>query len=116
MLLTLLKSKITAATVTQTELEYAGSITIDEDLIETARLVAGEQVHVLNLNTGARVITYVFPGERGSGTICLNGPAARTGLVGDRVTVLSYAELTEDEAQTWKTSLVRLDERNRAIE
>ena len=115
MLLTLLKSKITTATVTQTELEYEGSITIDEDVMETARLVAGEQVHVLNLNNGARVITYVISGERGSGTICLNGPAARTGLVGDRVTVLSYAQVAEEEAQTWKTSLVRLDDRNRAI-
>jgi len=115
MLLTLLKSKITTATVTQTELEYEGSITIDEDVMETARLVAGEQVHVLNLNSGARVITYGIPGERGSGTICLNGPAARTGLVGDRVTVPSYVQVTEEEAQTWKTSLVRLDDRNRAI-
>ena len=115
MLLTLLKSKMTTATVTQTELEYEGSITIDENVMETARLVAGEQVHVLNLNNGARVITYVISGERGSGTICLNGPAARTGLVGDRVTVLSYAQVTEEEAQTWKTSLMRLDDRNRAI-
>ena len=115
MLLTLLKSKITPATVTQTELEYEGSITIDEGLIEAARLVAGEQVHVLNLNNGARVITYVIRGERGSGTIRLNGPAARTGLVGDRVTILSYAQITEEEARTWKTSLVRLDDRNRAI-
>jgi len=115
MLLTLLKSKITTATVTQTELEYEGSITIDEDVMEAAGLVAGEQVHVLNLNNGARVITYVIPGERGSGTICLNGPAARTGLVGDRVTILSYAQITEEEARTWKTSLVRLDDRNRAI-
>ncbi len=115
MLLTLLKSKMTTATVTQTELEYEGSITIDENVMETARLVAGEQVHVLNLNNGARVITYVISGERGSGTICLNGPAARTGLVGDRVTVLSYAQVTEEEAQTWKTNLVRLDDRNRAI-
>ena len=115
MLLTLLKSKITAATITETELEYEGSITIDEDVMEAAGLVSGEQVHVLNLNNGARVITYVIPGERGSGTICLNGPAARTGLVGDRVTVLSYAQVTEDEARMWKTSLVRLGERNRAI-
>jgi len=115
MLLTLLKSKITTATVTQTELEYEGSITIDEDVMEAAGLVAGEQVHVLNLNNGGRVITYVIPGERGSGTICLNGPAARTGLVGDRVTILSYAQITEEEARTWKTSLVRLDDRNRAI-
>lgn len=115
MLLTLLKSKITTATVTQTELEYEGSITIDEDVMEAAGLVAGEQVHVLNLNNGARVITYVIPGERGSGAICLNGPAARTGLVGDRVTILSYAHITEEEARTWKTSLVRLDDRNRAI-
>ena len=115
MLLTLLKSKITAATVTETELEYEGSITIDEDVMDAARLVANEQVHVLNLNNGSRVITYVIAGERGSGTICLNGPAARTGLVGDRVTVLSYAQVAEDEARMWKTSLVRLDERNRAI-
>ena len=115
MLLTLLKSKITAATVTETELEYEGSITIDEDVMEAAGLVAGEQVHVLNLNNGARVVTYVIRGERGGGTICLNGPAARTGLVGDRVTILSYAQVTDDEARGLKPSLVRVDERNRAI-
>ena len=115
MLLTLLKSKITAATITETELEYEGSITIDEDVMEAAGLVAGEQVHVLNLNNGARVVTYVIRGERGGGTIFLNGPAARTGLVGDRVTVLSYAQVTEDEARALRPSLVRVDERNRAI-
>jgi len=112
-LLTLLKSKITPATVTETQLEYEGSITIDADVAEAANLIANEQVHVLNLNNGARVITYVIMGERGSGVICLNGPAARTGLVGDRVTILSYAHLAEEEMAGWKHTLVRVDDRNR---
>jgi aspartate 1-decarboxylase len=116
MLLTFLKSKITPATVTETQLEYIGSITLDADVAEAARLLPGEQVHVLNLNNGERVVTYVIFGERGSGAICLNGPAARTGLVGDRVTVLSYAQLTEEEARAWRMRLVRLDERNRRVE
>lgn len=115
MFLTLLKSKVTPATVTDTQLEYEGSITIDGDIVEAAGLVAGEQVHVLNLNNGARVVTYVIVGERGSGVICLNGPAARTGLVGDRVTVLAYAHFTEDEARSWEKTLIRLDERNRVV-
>lgn len=115
MLLTLCKSKIAAATVTAAELEYEGSITIDAELAEAAGLFAGEQVHVLNLNNGSRVETYVILGERGSGIICLNGPAARTALVGDRVIVLCYAQMTEEEAGNWKMTLVRVDEKNRVI-
>ena len=115
MLLTLCKSKITPATVTDTRLEYEGSITLDADLAEAAGLVAGEQVHVLNLSNGERVITYVILGERGSGVVCLNGPAARTALVGDQVTILSYAQLTEEEAREWQMTLVRVDDRNQVL-
>ena len=115
MLLTMLKSKIAPAMVTETHLEYEGSITLDAEVAEAAGLVAGEQVHVLNYNTGARLITYTIIGERGSGVVCLNGPAARSGLAGDRVAVLSYVQLTEEEAQGWKPVVVRLDERNRAV-
>ncbi len=113
MLLTLCKSKITPATVTATHLEYEGSITLDAELAEAAGLLAGEQVHVLNLNNGERVITYVILGERGSGVVCLNGPAARTAIVGDKVTILSYVQLTEEEARRWQMTLVRVDDRNR---
>ncbi len=112
MLLTLCKSKITPATVTATKLDYDGSITLDADLVEAAGLLAGEQVHVLNLNNGERVITYVIVGEAGSGTVCLNGPAARLAVVGDRVTILAYAQVTKEEARDWAMTLVRVDERN----
>ena len=115
MLLTLLKSKINPATVTETHLEYEGSITVAADVAEAAGLVPTEQVHVLNLSNGERLVTYAILGERGSGVICLNGPAARTGLVGDRVTVLSYAQMTEEEARGWRPRLVRLDDRNKPI-
>ncbi len=115
MLLTLCKSKIAKAAVTATELEYEGSITIDAELAEAAGLLPGEQVHVLNLNNGARLQTYVILGEPGSGVICLNGPAARTALVGDRVTILSYAQMSEEEAKDWRMRVVRVDERNRML-
>lgn len=113
MLLTLCKSKITSASVTKTRLDYEGSITLDADVAEAARLLAGEQVHVLNLNNGERVITYAILGERGSGVVCLNGPAARTALVGDKVTIICYANLTEEEAANWEMRLVKLDDGNR---
>ena len=113
MFLTLCKSKISPATVTATELEYEGSITLDAELVEAAGLKAHEQVHVLNLNNGERVITYVIVGEHGSGIVCLNGPAARTALVGDTVTILAYAQASEEEALGWAMTLVRVDERNR---
>jgi len=115
MLITLCKSKITPATVTDTRLEYEGSVTLDADLAEAAGLLAGEQVHALNLSNGERVITYLILGERGSGVVCLNGPAARTAIAGDKVTILSYAQLTEEEAQEWEMRLVRVDDRNRVM-
>jgi aspartate 1-decarboxylase len=115
MLLTVCKSKIDGARVTEACLEYQGSITIDADLVEAAGFVPHEQVHVLNLNNGERVITYLIVGERGSGVMCLNGPAARTGLVGDRITVLSYAQVTPEEAQGWQITRVQVDAQNRKV-
>ena len=91
MFIEVLKSKIGHATITKAELHYEGSITIDTDLIKAAGLIPGEKVHVLNENTGSRIETYVIAGKPGSGEICLNGPAARTGFVGDMLIILSYA-------------------------
>jgi aspartate 1-decarboxylase len=116
MLLTILKSKITPATVTETHLEYEGSITLPAEVAEAAGLLPDEQVHVLNLSNGERLVTYVIVGERGSGVVCLNGPAARAGMVGDAVTVLAYAQMTEEQARGWRARLVRLDARNRQVE
>jgi aspartate 1-decarboxylase len=116
MLLTILKSKITPATVTETHLEYEGSITLPAEVAEAAALLPDEQVHVLNLSNGERLVTYVIVGERGSGVVCLNGPAARAGMVGDAVTVLAYAQMTEEQARGWRARLVRLDARNRQVE
>jgi aspartate 1-decarboxylase len=113
MLRTMCRAKITPATVTAAHLWYDGSITVDEDLMEAAGLLPGEQVHVLNLNNGERLVTYAIAGERGSGVICLNGPAARSGLVGDKVTVLSYGQVTEQEARALAMTVVRVDEQNR---
>ena len=92
-----LNGKIRDIRITGVNLEYEGSITIDEDYIERAGILPNEEVHVLNVDTGVRLITYVIKGERGSGIIELNGPAARLGMVGDRIMVLSYALLSPDE-------------------
>ena len=115
MLLTVCKSKITPATVTATALWYEGSITIDAELMEAAGLLAQEQVHVLNINNGERLVTYVIEGERGSGIICLNGPSARTAMVGDVATILAYAQVTLEEARMHRMALVKVDERNRQV-
>jgi aspartate 1-decarboxylase len=101
-----LKSKLHAVTVTQAELDYIGSITIDEDLMDAANLIENEQVHVLNKANGERLITYVLKGERGSGVICLNGPAALKVKVGDVVLVISYAEMDFEEARTFRPWVV----------
>ncbi len=101
-----LKSKLHCVTVTQAELDYIGSVTIDEDLMEAANLIENEQVHVLNKNNGERVITYVIKGERGSGVICLNGPAALKFKKGDVILVISYAEMDFDKAKTFKPWVV----------
>jgi aspartate 1-decarboxylase len=112
----MLRSKIHRATLTGTDLEYEGSITIDRDLLDAADMLPGEQVHVLNLSTGARLITYIIEAPAGSGTILLNGPAARLGVAGDRVIVLAYAAMDEQDAQTHRPRVILVDEKNRQIE
>ena len=107
------RSKIHRATVTETELSYIGSITIDEALLEASGMLPYERVQVLNHNNGERLETYIMVGERGSGTICLNGPAARRGVVGDMVTIIAYAWMEESEARRWKPTVVLADEQNR---
>ncbi len=113
---TMLKSKIHRARVTECNVDYEGSITIDKDLMEAADLLPYERVDVLNINNGARFSTYVIEGERGSGTICLNGAAARLVAKGDIVIVLSYHEVTEVEAATLAPRLVYVDAANRIVE
>lgn len=112
---TLLKSKIHRAVLTATELDYEGSITLDPDLMEAADLVPDEQVQVLNLSTGARLETYVIPGSPGSGEVCLNGPAARSGVPGDRLIVASYAAYAEEEVDGHEPVLVKVDDDNRPV-
>jgi aspartate 1-decarboxylase len=110
---TMLKSKIHSARVTQADLHYEGSITIDGALMAAADILEGEKVEVLNLNTGARFETYAIAGKKNSGVICLNGPAARNGCVGDVVFVLSYLLVADKEAGGVKAKIVKVDERNR---
>lgn len=107
------KSKIHRATLTGTELHYEGSIAIDQDLLDRADILPGEQVQVLNMNNGARLITYAITAPRGSGTMLLNGPAARLGLPGDLISVLSYCDMGDEEARTYKPIVIVVDERNR---
>lgn len=106
MLLEILKSKIHRACVTEANLNYIGSITIDENLVEAAGLYENEKVTIVNINNGERIDTYVIKGERGSGKICLNGAAARKFEVGDLVIIMSYAQMTPDEALSFKPSVV----------
>ncbi|MCE5304075.1 MAG: aspartate 1-decarboxylase [Planctomycetaceae bacterium] len=109
----MLRSKIHRATLTGTELDYEGSIAIDRDLLRAADLLPGEQVHVLNLSNAERLVTYVIEAPAGSGTIMLNGPAARLGTPGDKVIIISYTEMSDDEARRWKPKVVHVDEKNR---
>jgi aspartate 1-decarboxylase len=111
----ILKSKIHRARVTQAELNYVGSITLDEELMEASNLIENELVQVLNIANGERFETYVIKGERGTGTVCLNGPAARKVQVGDLVIVVSYAVMDFEEAKTFKPSLVFPDSNNRIV-
>ena len=106
MLLEILKSKIHRACVTEANLNYVGSITIDENLVEAAGLYENEKVTIVNINNGERIDTYVIKGESGSGKICLNGAAARKFEVGDLVIIMAYAQMTPDEALAFKPSLV----------
>jgi aspartate 1-decarboxylase len=108
-----LKSKIHRVKVTQAELHYVGSITIDEDLLDAANMVENEKVTVVNVNNGERLETYTIRGERGTGTICLNGPAARRVAVGDVVIVFSYALIDFKEAREHKPTVIFPDQHNR---
>jgi aspartate 1-decarboxylase len=106
MLVTVLKSKIHCARVTEANLNYMGSITIDEDLMDAAGMLEGEQVHIVNNNNGERFITYIIKGERGSGAICLNGAAARLVQPDDVVIIMAYAQMTPDEARIFRPSVI----------
>ena len=107
------KSKIAHAIITEADLRYEGSITIDNSILKAVDIIEGEKVQVLNLNNGNRFDTYAIRGKAGSGRICLNGPAARMGIVGDQIIVLSYALIDPKEAKSTKMKIVHLDERNR---
>jgi aspartate 1-decarboxylase len=113
MTIQVLKSKIHRAKITQAELHYVGSITIDEALMEAANLIEGEKVQVVNVNNGERLETYVIRGVRNSGTICLNGPAARKAQVGDVVIIISYASMDFEEAKKFKPWIVFPDPDNK---
>lgn len=106
MTIELVKSKIHRVTVTEANLQYVGSVTIDEDLMDAANLIEYEKVQVVNIHNGERLETYVIKGQRGSGVICLNGPAARKAAVGDIVIILAYAAMTPEEAKTFKPRIV----------
>ncbi|MEM7654684.1 MAG: aspartate 1-decarboxylase [Bacteroidota bacterium] len=113
MLRNIFKSKIHQVKVTQAELHYVGSITLDPELIEAADMMVGERVQIVNVNNGERLETYIIEGERGSGTVCLNGPAARKVQVGDVVIIISYAWMTKEEAQGFEPTVIFPDENNR---
>lgn len=116
MLRTLLKSKIHRATVTQADLHYVGSVTVDADLLDAADLLPGELVHIVDITNGARLETYVIEGERGSGVIGINGAAAHLVHPGDLVIIISYAQVTDAEARALEPRIVHVDQGNRVIE
>ena len=101
-----LKSKIHRAVITEANLNYVGSLTLDEDLMEAANMIENEKVQIVNVNNGSRIETYIIKGKRGSGVCCLNGPAARRGSVGDVVIVISYATMDFEKAKTFKPWIV----------
>ncbi|OLN28149.1 aspartate 1-decarboxylase [Desulfosporosinus metallidurans] len=110
---TMMKSKIHRATVTEANLQYVGSITIDTALMEAADILTNEKVQIVNNNNGSRFETYVIPGERNSGVICLNGAAARQVQVGDQVIIISYAVITDEEAHKFIPEIIFVDQENR---
>ena len=113
MLLQIFKSKIHRATVTEANLNYVGSITIDELLLEAANILPGEKVQIVNNNNGERIETYAIAGERGGGTICLNGAAARKAEIGDVVIIIAYGYMTPEEAKNYKPAVVFPDDNNK---
>lgn len=115
MILEFIRAKIHRATVTEANLAYEGSITIDKNLLEATGLMEYEKVAVLNINTGNRLETYIIEGEAGSGVICLNGAAARLGQPGDKVIIIAYCGLTPEEAKSHQPTIVTVDDNNRII-
>lgn len=116
MLIQVVKSKIHRVSVTEAELNYIGSITIDENLLEAANIIEGELVQIVNINNGERLETYTIKGDRGSGTICLNGPAARKVAVGDKIIIIGYGYMDFEEAKLFKPTIVFPDEETNLIE
>ena len=115
MMIKAVKSKIHRVAITQAELNYIGSITIDEALMEASNIIEGERVQIVNLNNAARLETYVIKGERNSGVICLNGPSARLVAVGDQVIIIGYGYMDFEEAKTYKPSMVFPGEGNKLV-
>lgn len=115
MMIEVLKSKLHCVTVTEANLNYMGSITIDEDLMDAAGIIAGEHVHVVNNNNGERIETYVITGPRQSGCICLNGAAARKFQIGDEIIIMCFATMTPEEAKTFKPTVIFPDSENNRI-
>ena len=107
------KSKIHRVTITESDLNYVGSITIDKDLMDAANLIANEKVQIVNLNNGERLETYLIPGESNTGIVCLNGPAARRGVVEDEIIIISYADYDDKELEDFKPKVVYVDKKNR---
>ena len=112
----LFRSKIHRATITQAELNYVGSLTVDEDLMNAADFLPYEKVSVVNITNGERLETYVIPGPRGSGVICLNGAAARKGSPGDLIIIMTYAMMSDQEARTHRPTVVHVDRNNQIVD
>lgn len=115
MTIEMLKGKIHRAVVKQAELDYVGSITVDEDLMDAAGIIEYEKVQIVDVNNGNRFETYVIAGERGSGTVCLNGAAARCVSVGDKVIIMAYAQMSPEEAKSHRPAVVFVDENNKPV-
>ena len=113
MMISVLKSKVHRAVITEANLHYVGSLTLDEDLMDAANMIENEKVQVVNVNNGERLDTYLIKGKRGSGVCCLNGPAARKGMTGDVVVIISYCSLSMEEARNFKPWIVFPREGNR---
>ncbi|TFB98806.1 MULTISPECIES: aspartate 1-decarboxylase [Cryobacterium] len=112
---TMFKSKIHRATVTQSDLHYVGSLTVDQDLMEAGDLLAGERVSIVDVNNGSRFETYLIAGKRGSGVIGLNGAAARLGMQGDLIIIISYAQMSNEESRSYVPVVVHVDADNRIV-
>jgi len=115
MLRTIYKSKIQGAIVTEANLEYIGSITIDEDLLDAADIIPNERVQVVNLNNGSRLETYVIPGKKGSGVICMNGGTARWAVIGDKILVISYAMMEAKDTVVFKPKVIFVNDKNKIV-